>query len=99
MDREKMIEEISLRVGMPEEEVADVLEEQDMIFLEEEKKCKRKKCICMFCGLFVFIAGVVAGLCFLDKHDKINMDELENMVKDNVKKYVGMARAKIDEFR
>ena len=94
MERDELIEEISRRKGIAMEDVAEVLEEEDVIFLEEEekyvqamKKKKRRKKLCMLGTMVVFLAGAACALCVLDKKEKINMRELETLVKENVKKY------------
>lgn len=99
MDREQMVEEISLRVGIPEEEVADVLEEQDIIFIEEEKKLKKKKAVCACLVVVTLTVAIAAIFRYLIKQEKIKVSEVEALVKENVKKYTDIIRAKVDEYR
>lgn len=99
MDRDELIEEISRRKGIPMEEVAEILDEEEAIYDEEaeayfeEECCKRKKKkLCFFATVLVFLAGVVAALLILDKKEKISIEELDYMVKDNVRKYMDKVR-------
>ena len=56
--------------------------------MECERKRKRKKRIITFCTILVFLAGAVAALLFLDSKEKISIENLQEMVKENVAKYV-----------
>ena len=105
MERDELIEEISRRKGIAMEEVAEVLDEEDAICLEEEekfvqqmKKKKRRKKMCMLGTITIFLAGVVCALFVLDKKEKISMSDLEDMVKDNVKKYTDKYMDKVKKF-
>lgn len=94
MERDEIIEEISRRKGIAMEEVAEILEEEDAIYDEEcekyvraMKKKKRKKKMCACGTAFVFLAGAACALLVLDRKNKISIDEIEELVKDNVKQY------------
>lgn len=87
------------------EEVAEILDEEDAICLEEEekfvqqmKKKKRRKKMCMLGTITIFLAGAVCVLFVLDKKEKISMSDLEDMVKDNVKKYTDKYMDKVKKF-
>ena len=43
MDRDELIAEISMRRGIPTDEVEEVLDEEDLMFAEYESKRNRKK--------------------------------------------------------
>lgn len=96
MVREEMISEISMRRDIPLEDVSEVLEERDAILAEECAKKQKKKKMCALTMALVFIAGMIAALFVLDKKETISLDELEDMVKGNVKKYTDKAMDKID---
>jgi len=105
MERDELIEEISRRKGIAMEEVAEILDEEDAICLEEEekfvqqmKKKKRRKKMCMLGTITIFLAGAVCALFVLDKKEKISMSDLEDMVKDNVKKYTDKYMDKVKKF-
>lgn len=105
MERNELIEEISRRKGIAMEEVAEILDEEDAICLEEEekfvqqmKKKKRRKKMCMLGTITIFLAGAVCALFVLDKKEKISMSDLEDMVKDNVKKYTDKYMDKVKKF-
>lgn len=105
MERDELIEEISRRKGIAMEEVAEVLDEEDAICLEEEEKfikqmkCKkRRKKLCFFGTLTIFLAGAVCALCVLDKKEKIDIKQMEDFVKENVKSYVEKYADKIKKF-
>ena len=74
MERDELIEEISRRKGIAMEEVAEILDEEDAICLEEEEK---------------FVQQM---------KEKISMSDLEDMVKDNVKKYTDKYMDKVKKF-
>ena len=88
MDRDELISEISMRCDIPFEDVEEVLDEEDLIYMECERKRKRKKRIITFCTILAFLAGAVAALLFLDSKEKISIENLQEMVKENVAKYV-----------
>ena len=54
--------------------------------------------MCMLGTITIFLAGAVCALFVLDKKEKINMSDLEDMVKDNVKKYTDKYMDKIKKF-
>ena len=91
MVRDDLVAEISMRCDIPMEDVEEVLEEEDIILYEQEKCRKRKKRMCVFSMIIVFIAGV-AAIC-LDRKDKISLAEIEDMIKSNVKKYADKIKA------
>lgn len=104
MERDELIEEISRRRGIAMEEVAEVLEEEDNICIEEEekyiqelKKKKRRKKMCCVCTMFIFLSGAVFALLMLDKKEKINIKDIEALVKENVKKYADKMTEKVTE--
>ena len=88
LNRDEMISEISMRRDIPIEEVEEVLDEEDIIFMEYERKRRRKKRIVKFCTVIIFLAGAVAALLFLDAREKISLEQLQSMIKENVAKYV-----------
>ncbi len=105
MERDELIEEISRRRGIAMEEVAEVLDEEDIICVEEEekfveelKKKKRRKKMCGICTAFVFLSGIVFALLMLDKKEKISIRDIEELVKENVKKYTDKMTDKIKNF-
>ncbi len=92
MVRDELVSEISMRRDIPMEEVEEVLEEQDMILAEEASRKKKRKCKCFWSTVIIFIAGMAAAIVFLDKKEKISLDDIESMVKSNVRKYVDKIR-------
>ena len=93
MVRDDLVAEISMRCDIPMEDVEEVLEEEDIILYEQEKCRKRKKRMCIFSMIIVFIAGVAAAAICLDRKDKISLAEIEDMIKSNVKKYADKIKA------
>ena len=63
-----------------------------------EWKKKRRKKMCMLGTITIFLAGAVCALFVLDKKEKISMSDLEDMVKDNVKKYTDKYMDKVKKF-
>ncbi len=88
MDRDELISEISMRRDIPIDEVEDVLDEEELIYAELERKYKRKKRLIIFGTVLVFLAGAVATLLFLDYKEKVSIAELKGAIEENVKKYV-----------
>ncbi len=93
LDRDEIVAEISMRRDIPIEEVEEVLDEEDILFMEYEKKRKRKKRIITLCTVLVFLAGAVAAVLFLDYKEKISISDLQDMVKENVAKYVDKVKS------
>ena len=52
----------------------------------------------MLGSITIFLAGAVCALFVLDKKEKISMSDLEDMVKDNVKKYTDKYMDKVKKF-
>ena len=77
---------------MNKEELA--MERDELI----EEISKRRKKICMLGTITIFLAGAVCALFVLDKKEKISMSDLEDMVKDNVKKYTDKYMDKVKKF-
>lgn len=73
---EEMVAEISMRTDIPMEDVEDVLAEEDAIIKDELKCRKRKKCMCIWGTVTVFLMGVAAALYILDKKQKIDVEEI-----------------------
>lgn len=92
MVRDELISEISMRRDIPMEEVEEVLEEQEMLLAEEASRKKKKKCRRIWSMVIIFIAGMAAAIVLLDKKEKISLDDIEDMVKSNVKKYMDKIR-------
>ena len=88
MDRDELISEISMRCDIPYEDVEEVLDEEDLIFVECERKRKKKRRIITFFVLVAAIAGAVAAIKFLDSEEKISISDIQDMVKENVAKYM-----------
>ena len=95
MERDELIEEISRRKGIAMEEGAEILDEEDAICIEEEAEFVQQ---CMLGTITIFLAGAVCALFVLDKKEKISMSDLEDMVKDNVKKYTDKYMDKVKKF-
>lgn len=85
MERDEMIAEISMRTDVPMEDVEDVLDEEDIIYAEEKACRKKRKCMCFWGTMFIFIAGAAAAMFILDKREKI---DIEDIVKKNIRKYM-----------
>ena len=105
MERDEMIEEISRRRGIAMEDVAEVLEEEESIYLEEDAKeieafvkARKRKKMCVMGTVIIFLAGVVFAIIMLDKKEKISIKELEGLVKENVKKYTDKMTDKISDI-
>ena len=92
MVRDELVSEISMRCDIPMDEVEEVLEEQDILLAEEASRKKKRKCKCFWSTVIIFIAGMAAAVVFLDKKEKINLEDIEEMVKRNVKKYANKIR-------
>lgn len=92
MVRDELVSEISMRCDIPMEEVEEVLEEQDMLLAEEASRKKKRKCKRFWSMVIIFIAGMAAAIVFLDKKEKISLDDIEDMVRRNVKKYADKIR-------
>lgn len=99
MDREELISEISMRTSISMADVEEVLEQEDIIIEEDFKRREKKKKICTLATILVFLAGVVAALLVLDKKEKIDIDDIEDMVKVNVKKYTDKCMETINTYR
>lgn len=95
MVRDELVSEISMTRDIPMETVEEVLEEEEFILCEEEKCRKKKKCICIWGTIVVFLAGMAAAVLFLDKKEKINLGDIEDMIKKNVKKYTEKLQSKL----
>ncbi len=87
MDRDELIAEISMRRGIPTDEVEEVLDEEDLMFAEYESKRKRKKRKFFLFTFLVFIAGAVAAVIYLDRQEKISVVRIKDTVEESVKKY------------
>ena len=92
MVRDELVSEISMRRDIPMDEVEEVLEEQDILLAEEASRKKKRMCKCFWSTVIIFLAGIAATIVFLDKKEKINLEDIEEMVKRNVKKYADKIR-------
>ena len=92
MDRDEIIAEISMRRDIPMEEVEEVLDEEDLLFAEYESKRRRKKRRFFLFTFFVFLAGAVAAVFYLDRQQKIDVVLIKDTVEENVKKYADKIR-------
>lgn len=85
MLKDELVAEISMRRDIPLEDVEEVLEEQEIILCEEARTKKKKRNICIFGTLAIFIAGMVAAVAILNKKQKINLEELVDTIKKSLK--------------
>ncbi|MDD6328888.1 MAG: hypothetical protein Q4D54_03235 [Eubacteriales bacterium] len=85
MLKDELVAEISMRRDIPLEDVEEVLDEQEIILCAEAKAKKRKRNICIFGTIAIFVAGMVAALAILNKKQKINLEELVATIKQNLK--------------
>lgn len=105
MEHEEMIEEISRRSGISVEDVAEVLDVEEQIYIEEDEKeieafikARKRKKMCILGTVIIFLAGVVFAVIMLDKKEKISIKEIEGLVKENVKKYTDKMTDKISDI-
>lgn len=89
MLNEDLALEISMRSGIPLDDVEGVLEEEDLIYEELDKKRRKKKMLVFLIFGFVFVLGAFAACVILDKKQKLDMEEL-------IKKYTQRLTKKFD---
>ena len=54
--------------------------------------------MCCVCTMFIFLSGAVFALLMLDKKEKINIKDIEALVRENVKKYADKMTDKISDI-
>lgn len=86
MTREEMVVEISMRRDIPIDEVEEVLEEEDFIYLEEKLCRKRKKGMIVLTVISMMIITGAVVVYILDKKQKINMEAIIKKYTDKLSK-------------
>ncbi len=86
MTREDMVVEISMRRDIPMDEVEEVLEEEDFIYLEEKLCRKHKKGMIVVTVISMMIITGAVVVYILDKKQKINMEAIIKKYTDKLSK-------------
>lgn len=81
MERDELISVISMRTDIPMDEVEEVLDEEDLIYLEEARCKKKKRTIIMLSSILLFMAGMIVALLLLDKNEKISLADYREKCK------------------
>lgn len=84
MVREEMAAEIALRTDIPLEDVEEVLDEEDLIFLEEERGRKTRTALLIVGGVVLVAVIAIAVIYYLDKKEKINVKQTVQNCTDKI---------------